>query len=199
MATTTPGQFETIETVEVRSEVDTRMGSRIRGGPVWGGFAVGLALWILLELLLFAVDLAGVDVGVGDAEANSWFWNGIAAVLAFFVGGMVAGMASPSRRADTGAIDGIVVWAIGLIATFLLTGLVGGVGFGALGDVFGFEQALRAEGGARIAEDTLDDFREAAAWAAGFAALTLAAAAGGGMVGAKLWPRREVLARIDVR
>lgn len=196
MATTTPGAVETIETVEVRSEVDTRMGSRIRGGPVWGGFAVGLALWILLELLLFAVDLTGVDVGVGDAEANSWFWNGIAAVVAFFVGGMVAGMASPSRRADTGALDGVVVWAIGLIATVLLTGLVGGIGFGALGDELRAGAAQPGRGADRRGHS--ERLPRGRSVGCGVRRPHARARGRGGMFGATLWSRHETLARIDV-
>lgn len=179
-----------------------RLGSRISGAAIWTGFAVGMAAWILLELVLFATDLTGFDAGVGDADTSSWFWNGVAAVVAFGIGGYVAGLSARSWSAGPGLIHGAAVWAVGLIGAILLTGLVGGFGFGALGDVFGFEQALQAEGpGARVSEQTVDDFREAAAWAAGFVALTLATALGGGLLGAKT-PRRgaveEPRARTEV-
>lgn len=179
-----------LSAVEVRNEIDTRAGARIRGGPVWGGLAVALSVWLVLTLFLFWVDLAGVDIGVTDGDTSSWVWNGLAGVVAFLIGGFVAGMSSPSRSSNTGALDGVVVWAMGLLATIVLTALVGGLSFGALGAVFSFEDGLT---GSAISPTTIDDFQDAAGWTLLFALATLIAAAVGGMVGAKMWPRRDDL------
>lgn len=184
---------------------DRPVGNRIRGGPVWGGFAVAFALWLFFELILFAIDATGVDFGISDADTTSWAWSGAAAVLAFFIGGIVAGSASPFRGVGTGALDGIVVWAIGMIAVLLLSSLAGGLTFGAFGDVLGFSQAVdqTGPGGAQVAPETLNDFQDAAGWAALFVGLSLAAAAIGGMIGAKTWPptadRHEDRTEVRVR
>lgn len=169
-----------------------RIGNRIRGGPVWGGFAVAFATWLLLELVLFSISATGVDFGINDASTADWAWSGGAAVVAFFVGGMVAGAASPFRGLGTGALDGVVVWAIGVLAVVLLTSFAGGVTFGAFGDVLSFNQAVQQAGpsGGQVSGQVLDNFREAAGWAALFLALTLVAAALGGMASVKAWPRR---------
>lgn len=169
-----------------------QIGNRIRGGPVWGGFAVAFALWLLFELLMVAVDITDVDFGINDATTAAWAWSGAAAVLAFFIGGFVAGAASPFRGLSTGFLDGMVVWAIGVIAVLVISSFAGGVTFGAFGDVLGFNQAVQqaGPGGGQVSGDVLSNLREAAGWAALFMALTLAAAALGGLLGVKTWPRQ---------
>ena len=83
--------------------------------------------------------------------------------------------------------------AIGVLAVVVLSSLAGGLTFGAFGDVVGFNQALQQSGpgGGQVPEEVLGNFREAAGWAALFLALTLAAAALGGMTGIKAWPRKH--------
>ena len=41
-----------------------RSSPRLRGGPVLGGFVIGFATWILLELALFALDLGALAARV---------------------------------------------------------------------------------------------------------------------------------------
>jgi hypothetical protein len=137
--------------VETRSslfevdDLDIGRSTRVGGGPVWRGFVIALATWVLLELALFAVDLTGINAGPGAADADEWWWSAVAAVVVFFLGGLVAGASTSSRRSDDGILNGITVWALGVFAVLILAALGAGVGFGAFGDVLNQPRRPRGE------------------------------------------------------
>lgn len=98
--------------VETRSSVleidDLNIGSRssrVLGGPVWSGFVIALATWVLLELALLALELTAINPGAGAADADEWWWSALAAVVAFFLGGLVAGASITSRRPGDGVLN----------------------------------------------------------------------------------------------
>lgn len=187
---TTTGRVDDIEVVE--TEDNTTQGARIRGGAVWGGLVVALGTFILLELLLLTTDLTGGTVSVANPDTGSWAWDGVAAIIAFFLGGLVAGASSPYREPSTGILNGVVIWAMGIVSIIVLTGLVGGAIFGALGDVIANPQNVQSLAQqAPAAQEAADNARAAAGWAAIGLALTLAAAAFGGLTGSKMWPRNR--------
>lgn len=169
-------------------DVDIGSSTRVRGAPVWSGFVIALATWVLLELGLVALELTGINAGPGAADADEWWWSALAAASAFFLGGLVAGASISSRRSADGVLNGITVWAIGVLAVVILAALGAGVGFGAFGDVLN-QTTQGAQGGGNEVLETARDAAGAATLALG---LTVAAAAGGGAIGAKLWPRRQL-------
>lgn len=168
-------------------------GTRVRNSAIAAGTVVALATFVLLELLLLTSDLSGSQVSVANPDTGSWIWDGIAAIIAFFLGGMVAGASVPYRSSDTGALNGIVTWATTIVGIILLTGAVGGAIFGALGDVLASQQGnlQNAAETAQATEGMAEDARSAAGWAALGLAGTLAAAAIGGVMGAKMWPHER--------
>jgi hypothetical protein len=161
--------------------------SRIRGGPVWGGFTVALATWILLELALFAVDLGGLAARVvPEADTSAWWWSGAAACIAFFVGGLVAGASSVWDRVSDGVLQGLVVWSLIVVALLVLSAVGAGIGFGVVGDVLATSpDVISSEASPTVVADA----QSAAAAAVLALGITLAASALGGAIGAKLWPR----------
>lgn len=74
---------------------------RVSGAPVWSGFAVALAVWVLLEVVLAAIDLVPLGIGTSQLDVNELWWTGAASVVALFVGGLVAGAASRSATQRT--------------------------------------------------------------------------------------------------
>ena len=169
------------------------IGSRIRGGPVWAGFVIGFATWILLELALFALDLGALAANVvPDADNSTWWWSGVAAALAFLLGGLVAGASTSSRSVTDGVLHGITVWSLTVVALILLSAAGAGIGFGVVGDLLATAPSLAEADTAAI-----NDAQTAAAAALLALAVTLAAAAIGGAIGAKIWPRDDDM--IDLR
>lgn len=161
-------------------------GDRVTGSPVWSGFVVGLATWILLEVVLVAVDLTGISSGPGaGVEASEWWWSLAAGVVALFVGGLFAGAASRWRTSGDGALQGLTVWALTVVGLLVLAALGAGIGFGAFGDVVGIDGAV---GAAEIPAGAAETAQDAAGIAVLALVLTAAAAAAGGSVGAKMWP-----------
>lgn len=164
----------------------SRSGDRVTGSPVWSGFVIGLATWILLEIVLVAVDLTGINAGPeAGVQESEWWWSLGAGVLALFVGGLFAGAASRWRSAGDGALHGLTVWALTVVGLLVLAALGAGIGFGAFGDVVSIDGSVEATDVPAGAVETAQD-------AAGIAVLALlvsaVAASVGGAVGAKMWP-----------
>jgi hypothetical protein len=121
----------------------------IRWGAVFGGVVVGLGTLILLASLWFAIAFGS---GVTEIGNNLEWYIGISAIVAMFIGGLVAGWLSGIRGFGPGFFNGVSVWGISLIAS-LLIGVPGVIGAGAAGGgtpTFGIfdEQALLAQGDA---------------------------------------------------
>jgi hypothetical protein len=185
------------ETRHMEREVITTAprGSRLRGGPVLGGFVIGFATWILLELALFALDLGALAAQVvPNNDASTWWWSGVAAVIAFLLGGLVAGASLPYRRVDDGILNGIAVWAVTVVALIVMSAVGAGIGFGVVGDLLASSPNL-----ADADASAINDAQSAAGAAVLALAVTLAAAAIGGAIGSKLWPGDDDGRKIDVR
>ena len=166
---------------------------RVRWGPIWAGLVVALAVNVLLQLALVALGILGLD-GEGGLPDGALL-SALAALLAFFVGGVVAGASTMWRDGNDGLFHGIVMWALAVVAVLLLSVLGGGLALGAASDAaedlgIGRDGAsdeeidLESEEGAERAESA------AGATLLGLA-LTLAAAAAGGAIGAKMWPSKR--------
>ena len=169
------------------------IGSRIRGGPVWAGFVIGLSTWVLLELALFAADLGALAANVvPDADNSAWWWSGLAAAIAFLLGGLVAGASMSSRDVTDGILHGITVWSLIVVALIVLSAAGVGIGFGVIGDILATSPSL-----AEADSTAVNDAQTAAAAALLALTVTLAAAAIGGALGSKIWPRDDDM--IDLR
>lgn len=171
---------------------------RVRWGPVWAGLIVTLAVNLLLQLAIVATGLLSLNTE-GSGLADGAWASGIAALLAFFVGGVVAGATTMWREASDGVLHGIIMWSLAIIAVLLLAVLGSGLAIGTASDIasdlgIGTEDVQQAT--EAVDEGEASDRAEAAAGATLLGlGLTLAAAAAGAAVGSKMWPpkrRRDV-------
>ena len=105
----------------------------VRWGPVWAGLITALTTFLLLQLLAIGIGI----VGIGPNETGGAWVSAILGLIAFFLGGLVAGMTSAVRGAVPGLVNGFLVWALGTVVILLLSSLGLGQVFGALGSVVG--------------------------------------------------------------
>ena len=171
--------------IGVHNEAQTVRRDRIRWGPVWAGVVTAVGTYLFLMLALIALGVVDMSEGVtGDAIAS-----GIAALVAFFIGGVTTGATSMWQGADDGVLHGIVMWFAALVALVVLGAVGSGVALGAFDTSDTFDQ-VSSEG--VDTEQANEDAEEAAAKALFGLALALAASAAGGAAGAKMWPKDDV-------
>ncbi len=122
---------------------------RVRWGPIWAGLFTALTTLIILSLLGVAIGLTAVDpraaaqgnppqgIGIGAA-----IWGALTAIVAFLLGGWVAGWTAAVFDRKWGALNGALVFLVAVPATLLLAGF----GFGAiLGTLGSFAGALNID------------------------------------------------------
>lgn len=166
---------------------------RVRWGPLWAGLVTLLATYALLQLALVAAGAFGLDLErVGLPEGA--LLSAIAALIAFFVGGLVAGASTMWRDAGDGTFHGVVLWALAVVALLLLSVLGSGLVLGAASDVAG-DLGIGTSGIEQDVEgfdaDQAGDRAESAAGGALIGlALTLLASVLGAVAGSKMWPKQ---------
>jgi hypothetical protein len=124
---------------------------RVRWGPIWAGLITAIATFLLLTVAAVAVGAQAVESGAeGDAAGMAGgIASAIIALLAFFVGGIVAGRTAGVIGRGYGALNGFLVWALGVVLILALAAFGLGSLFGASGDLFAQYQQMgqpQAEG-----------------------------------------------------
>ncbi|GIV95997.1 MAG: hypothetical protein KatS3mg057_0654 [Herpetosiphonaceae bacterium] len=166
---------------------------RARWGAVWAGIITTLTTFMLLELLMYALGLLTIDFAFGGAQGGqagqtSGPWvTAIVGIIAFFLGGWVAGATSAIRGTTVGLLNGFLVWGLATVLMFAFSA------FG-LGSIFGAIGQFLALGNINFTVPNVDPaqvapmVRNAALWA--FLSLLVAALAStiGGWVGTKSAP-----------
>ena len=191
---------------------------RVRWGPIWAGIFASISTLFLLGLLGVAVGLSAYDVkeNARGFGMGAGIWQILSVIIAFMVGGWVAGRTGDSPARRTGWLNGALVWAVTvpLILLMLTSGVSGIVSFAgnmaaqAMPRQQGISSqapdqmgaAQRASGQMQAAGDSIRDaasgqrpLNEASVntaqgvawWTFASFGLGLAAAAMGGMLGAK--------------
>jgi len=89
---------ETRETTRAVSQVMNVPTDRVRWGPIWAGLLAAFFTLLVLSLLGLAIGASTVNAGQaaqgsGNQNAGQYsaIWAGISAILAFLIGGYVAG------------------------------------------------------------------------------------------------------------
>ena len=112
----------------------------VRWGPVLAGLLTALGLCLLLSTLALAIGANTINVGSGqgdEAAAGGGIVTAILALLSFLVGGYVAGRtAAAVPTAWGGALQGFLVWALGLLLILAMAAMGLGAIFGQAGDLF---------------------------------------------------------------
>jgi MFS family permease len=117
---------------------------RIRWGSIIGGLFAALSTIVLLGVLGMAIGLTALDPGDRPGEGFAWgaaIWTIITFILAFFIGGWVAGRTAAFQNHRHGLLNGAMVWAtsVALVVMLLGSGISALVGAGgqALGTMAG--------------------------------------------------------------
>jgi len=169
----------------------------VRWGPVWAGLLTALTTFLLLELGFYALGWLTLDTVDTNPSDSSGIITGILALVAFFLGGLIAGATALWKGLFSGLLHGFLVWALGVVAFIALTFFGASSLLGSFGDLTSKlgvgPQAIESttdvsDAEAAEAEDTAED-------AAGPAflglVLPLSAAMLGGLIGSKVWPRKD--------
>jgi hypothetical protein len=118
---------------------------RVRFGPIVAGLLTALTTLLLLGLLGVAIGLTAVNAGDaaarGDAGAGtgafSAIWGALTGLVAFGLGGYVAGRTAAVFDRRWGALNGALVFMLGVPLTLWLAGQGLGFATGALGSFVG--------------------------------------------------------------
>jgi len=125
----TPAPVETVgygrETRETTvgnvSQVMTIPTDRVRWGPIWGGLLAAFFTLLALSLLGLAIGASTVNAGQAaqggvnqNAGQYSAIWAGLSAILAFLVGGYVAGRTAAVHERGWAALNGALVFLLAL-------------------------------------------------------------------------------------
>jgi hypothetical protein len=177
----------------VNVEVEAEGHDGVRWGPVWAGLLTALSSFLLLELLFYGLGWLTIDPGATTPGNNAGWVSGILALVAFFLGGLVAGATAMYKGLSSGLLHGFLVWALGVLAILFLTLFGGGALLGSFADLIDKFLNLRQTASVNPAEaTTLAETTKDAALPAFFGlALPLAASMLGGLIGSKMWPRNQ--------
>ena len=180
------------ERIGIHNEAQTIRRDRIRWGPVWAGIVTAVGTYLLLQLALIATGISEIGGSLGDDAVAS----GIAALIAFFLGGLMTGATAMWQGADDGIIHGIVMWFAALVALIVFSSIGSGLALGSFDTADVFDDIGLDE---ISADEANDNAQEAAGWALLGLGLALLAAAAGGAAGAKLWPKDDAFVDVLTR
>jgi hypothetical protein len=158
---------------------------RVRWGPISAGTVVVVTVFVLLQLLFFA--LGWLDLGYDDANGATAtaIVSGVLALVAYFAGGFAAGSTIMWRGAKAdGILHGALVWGLSVLVTLGL-GLVSGSSlFGPVGQVAAQVSAVAAQPGGP-ATALLGIAQQIAGWSALFLGMAVVLSAIGGGLGTR--------------
>jgi hypothetical protein len=117
--------------VEINAAIAATPTDRVRWGPIVAGLFVALSTLAVLTVLGVAVGLTAWDPGerARDYGWGAAIWSGVSALIAFFVGGLVAARSAAVRGTNNGLLNGFMVWATAIPLMIYLIG--GGIGMAA--------------------------------------------------------------------
>jgi hypothetical protein len=177
------------ERIGIHNEAETVRRDRVRWGPIWAGVITAVGSYLFLQLGLIATGI----VELGDSAGDDAIASGIAALIAFFIGGVTTGASAMWQGADDGMLHGVVMWFTALVAIIVFAGVGSGIALGSFDTSDVFDEFSLDE---VDTEQANEDAQDAAGKALLALSLGLAAAAAGGALGAKMWPKDDVF--VDV-
>jgi hypothetical protein len=106
-------------------------GDWVRWGPIWAGF-----LTVISTLAILGALGAGISLTVWGAGGNNAFnygWAILTGIVAYFLGGWVAGRTLGVAGRGAGMLNGGLVWALSLLAVLALAVIGASSAIGAVG------------------------------------------------------------------
>jgi hypothetical protein len=137
-------QVEEVREREVPDGFDLRH-DRVHWGPIIAGLLTAFTTLLLLSLLGLAVGLTTVNAGTATAQGgppadvgrNSAIWAAISGIVAFLLGGYVAGRTAAIFNRSWGALNGALVFMLAMPVILWLAGQGLGTVLGSLGNLSG--------------------------------------------------------------
>ena len=172
---------------------------RVRWGPIWAGLLIAIATFVVLSTIAVGIGAHTVSTGADTDEAGlaGGIATGVIALIAFFVGGFIASRSAAVVGRGFGALNGLLVWALGLGLILALAALGLGSLFGASGDLFAQYRQLGSPQPEGVdANAVAEGIRNSSLGAAAGMLLPAIAAALGGLLGAR---RAVVIGTTDYR
>jgi hypothetical protein len=170
---------------------------RLRWGPIIGGLATAMTSMLILSLLGLAIGLTTVNAGdaaatgsvPNNAGTTAAIWGAVSAIVSFFLGGFVAGRTASVFSRGWGAMNGAMVFLIGVPVMLWLAsqglGALMGAFSGYAGDIANNAQQTAQNTSPVEVARTAEQIRNGA-WGSLLAAiLGLGAAALGGAAGTR--------------
>lgn len=165
---------------------------RVRWGPIWAGLIAAVTTFLILMTGAIAIGVAVLSPTTGtdtNAGMTSAIVTSVIALIAFFVGGYVAGWTLGGIGKGYGALNGFLVWGLGVGVLLILTAFGLGSLFGAAGELFAqFQQFQSFQVQGVDASQVINAIQNTAIGAFLGMILPAAAAAIGGWVGAMTAP-----------
>ncbi len=125
VATGAPTRYRDDRDVDIDVNTPT---DGVRWGPIIAGLFTALSTLTLLSLLGAAVGLASYESGdrASDFGIGAGIWGALSALVAFGLGGWVAGRTSAFRTPRNGLLNGAMVWAVAIpLLLYLLSSGIG--------------------------------------------------------------------------
>ncbi|MFN0074588.1 MAG: hypothetical protein ACKVVP_24160 [Chloroflexota bacterium] len=124
---------ETDRDMELEAEIQPASNlfrDRVRWGPIIAGVSTALTSLLMLSLLGLAVGLTTVNAGTAAATGalpentgtTAAVWGAVSAIIAFFLGGFMAGRTASVFSRGWGALNGAMVFLIGIPFMLWLAG-----------------------------------------------------------------------------
>lgn len=152
---------------------------KVHWGSVWAGLMTALTSFLVLEMFFTWIGVLSVNGSAAPNSVNAWL-PPILALVAFFLGGWLAGGVVRYPSQSTAVLNGFLVWALGIVLILAFSAASASMAFGTLGQIFG-SYGPAARGTMNAINST--NFQAAAGWGLLFMILSACAAALGGSVG----------------
>jgi hypothetical protein len=161
---------------------------RVRWGPIWAGLIAAIGTFLVLSTIAVAIGAQVVGSGsdAEDAGIAGGIVSAVLGLIAFFIGGFVASRSATVMNRGYGALNGFLVWALGVVLILALAAFGLGSLFGASGDLFAQYRNLGSPTPEGVDPNAVaDGIRNSALGALIGMLLPAAAATFGGWIGAR--------------
>jgi len=160
----------------------------VRWGPIVAGLVTALTTFLLLSLLAVGIGLTAADPtsGTTDTQAfgiGSAITGAVIGLFSFFLGGLIAARTAAAVGRPAGALNGFLVWALGVIVILALGALGLSSILGAAGEIIGQTGVPNVDAPAVDPAAAADALRNSALGAFISLAIPALAATLGGVVG----------------
>lgn len=159
---------------------------RVRWGPILAGLVTALTTLVVLTVLGVGLGLSAFDpdeTGVTTLGTAAGIWGALTGLLAFLIGGFVAGSTAGVRIPGSGALNGFIMGAAAIALTIWLVGSGLGNVLGAAASNLGELSAVNVNVSGPDADTAFASAQEGAWWTLIGLAVALAAATIGGFLG----------------